>query len=228
MSSPGLHLVVQLYGKSETLPFERMLECIRRNSEFSFVKKITVLCEGERLLGGNKIRSLVISSIASYTDLMKIAQDGNTDEDITHFAVSNTDIFLTQGISCVMDKLINLSSVAAISRIELDGSRLFEPKHSQDLHLFKSHNFSRKVLSSSNYQLGIAGCENLFAMSLYSHGYNIWNPCLDCKIIHNDPSPRAQFSDRYSGAYLFLPPCNTCDVDSVSPVYEAHIARNMI
>ena len=223
----GLHLVVQLYGEAGSMPHERMIDCIYKNSEIDFVSKITVLCEGEKLFANSKIRSLPAKGRSSYADLMNIAQESSTKKEITHFAISNTDIFLTQDIADVMEKIVDSSAVAAISRTEMNGRLVEPPKSSQDLWVFKSHAFSPKVLRSTWQQLGIAGCEHLFAMSLYSHGYDIWNPCLDCQLIHNDPSPKIQWADRYYGTYLFLPPCNISDVGSVSPEYESSVARNV-
>jgi predicted SAM-dependent methyltransferase len=227
MTHPGLHLVVQLYGQAGSEPHERMLKCISENSKLDFVKKITVVWESANKTSNNKKIVIVPSqSRASYTDLLKFSQHMR-DETITHIAVANTDILLSEDVLRVMKRITRNSSAAAVSRTEMTGDLCQNPKLSQDLWIFKKHRFTPKLLDRCDYQLGVAGCENLFAMALYSHGYNIWNPCLDCKVIHNDPAPKREWSDRYYGSYLFLPPCKVEEVDTTSPKYEgSHIRQN--
>ena len=225
MTPLGLHLVVQLYGQPQSKAHERMLECIQKNSELEFVKRITVVCEGKRTeFRDKKIKAIASNRRASYADLLKAAQSYSSEE-VTHFAVANTDIFLTEDILCVMRKITKTSSLAAISRTETNGQLIAEPKVSQDLWIFKAHQIIPRVLAQCEYLLGIAGCEHLFAMSLYSHGYDIWNPCLNCQVIHNDPNPKNQWADRYHGSYLFIPPCDTNDIGSTQPKYEVSLMR---
>lgn len=228
MSPPALHLIVQLYGREESASHKRMMECICRNAELEFIKKITVASEDSYALQDNgKIEILHFTKRCSYADLLEIAASNAGKQETTHFAISNTDIYLTDDILACMRKITLNSQVAAISRTETSGE-LFQPaKWSQDLWLFKSHIPNPKVAQLSWQLLGVAGCEHLFAMSLYSQGYDIWNPCLDCKIIHNDPKPKTEWHDRYYGSYLYLLPCTIGDVSSNPPQYEVVVARDI-
>lgn len=225
MTELNLHLIVQLYGKPGSDVRDRMTDCITNNANIDFVSKITVMCEsGQSSFSSKKIDILKSNGRATYADLLKIAQ-ARSAPSVSHFAIANTDIILTPDILSLMDRLSEFSSVAAITRTESNGQLFAQPKYSQDFWIFKAHSFIQRVLGECGYKLGVAGCEHLFAMALYAHGYNIWNPCLDCKIIHNDPAPKLQWSDRYHGSYLFLPPCRIADVESEKPAYQVHLSR---
>lgn len=227
MSQPALHLIVQLYGEEEGASHKRMIECIHRNAELEFIKKITVASEGSYAIRDNgKIKILHLKKRCSYADLLEIATSNAGEQEITHFAISNTDILLTGDILSCMRKIIHNSQVAAISRTEMSGELVKQPKWSQDLWLFKSH-IPNPMLAKSSWQLlGIAGCEHLFAMSLHSQGYKIWNPCLDCRIIHNDEKPKNRWHERYYGSYLYLLPCTIEDLSSNPPQYQTVVVRD--
>lgn len=220
----SLHLIVQLYGNKDDLHFKRMSECIRKNAEFDFVEMITVVCDLGSAVppDGGKIRVLFSDIRGSYASLLACARSYDVVQGTTHYALSNTDIFLSNDIYKCMEQITHASHVAAISRTEMSGHLVEKPYCCQDLWLFKSHSPSPRVLESSWNLLGVAGCEHLFAMSLFCHGYNIWNPCLDCKIIHNDPSPKKIWDDseRYFGSYMFLPPCSIAEIATKPPQYK--------
>jgi hypothetical protein len=224
-SSPRIHLVVQMYrARSEDL-FRRMCECIVSNAILDFVSKITVVAENINLrIDNKKIQIVPVDKRLEYKDLLEIGF-GNISEACSHVAVSNTDIFLTDSMKPLLSKVNKKSTVVALSRQELDGKPHPNPKFSQDLWLFLPHKPDGALLEACRFRLGIAGCEHMFAMALYSHGYNIWNPSMDCIIRHNDPNPRIAFNERYQGAYLYLPPCKTEDVEEREPSYEISVAR---
>jgi len=62
-------------------------------------------------------------------------------------------------------------------------------------------------------------------MELFSQGYKLWNPCLDCRILHVDPEPSTSYTERYRGAHLDLLPCMTIDVEKQTPDYVTGINR---
>jgi predicted SAM-dependent methyltransferase len=224
MESPSLHLVVQLYGQSHADLFGRMIDCISGNAALGFIEKISVLSQGVYHQFENKKIDVIRSrGRATFAECLLIAQDGIGA--CTHFAIANTDIFLSEDVFRVLAGISRSSSVAAVSRTELNGECHFDPKLSQDLWIFKAHKPSNSVLGECNYQLGVAGCEHRFAVALYSHGYDLWNPCEDCRIIHNDPLPKTDWADRYYGSYLYLPPCSIADIESEMPGYELSFAR---
>jgi predicted SAM-dependent methyltransferase len=225
VTSTGLHLIVQLYGEHGSPARERILSCIRENSKLSFIQKITVICENQKQsFEETNIHTIISKRRATFADLLRVGASLG-DSLVTHFAIANSDIFLSDDLARLMKRLSKPSSVAALTRTELNGQLFHQPSYSQDLWLFQVHSPIQEVLNSTNYHLGVAGCEHLFAMTLYTHGYDLWNPCLDCKIIHNDPVPKTQWSDRYYGSYLFLNPCLVEEAGSAEPSYEIHLCR---
>jgi len=202
-----------------------MKECIEHNLKLDVVTQMTIVTQGVEVKTTHpKIQVIRTSERSTYAQLLKIGLDGNYDSS-SHVAISNTDIFLPETLQLLARRLSSKLFVAAVSRHELDGVLRVIPKASQDLWLFCNHKPNEKFLTASDYELGIAGCENLFAMALYSHGYDIWNPSIDLIISHNDPNPRTSWSDWYYGAYLYLLPCSIDDVGSAKPRYEMSFAR---
>ncbi len=222
---PSIHLVVQLYKARNPDLSRRMKECIEHNLKLDVITRMTIVAQGVEIKTTHpKIQVVRTSERSTYAQLLKIGLDGNHDSS-SHVAISNTDIFLAETLELLARRLSSKSSVAAVTRHELDGALHANPKLSQDLWLFCNHKPGEKFLTASDYELGIAGCEHLFAMALQSHGYDIWNPSIDCIISHNDPNPRTSFSDRYNGAYLYLLPCSIDDVGRAKPQYEISISR---
>lgn len=221
-----LHLVVQLYPAGDEAVIERMVKCISSNLRLGCISRMTIVCEGINLtIDSPKVEVARIDHRATYSDLLEIAL-ASSDEQITHCGIANTDIYFSDDLERLIKVLMDPVMVAAISRHEVNGMLHPDPKWSQDAWIFKRHVPSNDFLQACNYSLGIAGCEHHFAMALHVHGYSIWNPCIDCKIVHADPSPRNVFSQRYYGAYLLLPPCKIEDISSTPPRYEMAISRS--
>jgi hypothetical protein len=220
----ALHLFVQLYRAKDDASFQRMIDCILSNASQDFVEHVTVLCENISVrVDHSKITTKTVTKRHTYADMLK---EASSYVKASHFALANSDIYLEDGFERLMDKMAKPHYVASITRHEINGVLHQDPKLSQDLWLFKRHSPSAALLNTCEYHLGIAGCEHMFAMSLYSHGYNIWNPCLDCKIVHADPSPRSVFPSRYFGPYLFLRPCLIEEIGACEPGYEVNFSRS--
>ncbi len=220
-----LHLLIQMYQPASGPGLNRMLECLDRNLDLDFVGAVTVVCDRVDVPRQDpRIRRLNTTTRASFADMLRIAAVTASDQ-VSHFAIANADIRLTPDIGVLMRRVTAAHTVAAISRHELDGSLCPNPAWSQDVWLFKSHRPVAGLLDVCHYKLGIAGCENRFAMELFSQGYKLWNPCLDCRILHVDPEPSTSYTERYRGAYLYLSPCMTNDVEKQTPDYVTRINR---
>lgn len=224
----NLHLVVQIYGKPDTPSHSRMVACIEQNSRLDCISKISVLSENPEIYtGSGKVEIVPLVRRATFADCLKMCRSGK-DELFTHFAIANTDIFLSEDLDRLLSRLDSKSTVAAVSRREADGSLCSDPKFSQDVWIFKSHCLDNEVLACAEYELGVAGCENLFARSLYEYGYDLWNPCLDCCFIHNDPEPKTAWDRRYYGIYLLLNPCSIDAVGEAPPSYGTGLHRRLL
>lgn len=220
-----LHIIAQIYRPTQRDHLDRMIECIERNASLEFVRRITLLDEGSGVNWANdKIHVIPVNRRASYADMLSIASS-TTHQFSSHYALLNSDIIISDDILKLLQRVTSTSTVAAITRRELDGELRLSPQASQDAWILKAHDLPSDLLDACYFRLGIAGCENLFAMSLYAHGYNLWNPCGDCTIVHNDPQPRMSFPEWVYGAYLWLPACKIEDVENSPPNYELQVIR---
>jgi hypothetical protein len=220
-----LHIIAQIYRPTQRDHLDRMIECIEHNASLEFVRRITLLDEDSGVYWANdKVHVIPVHKRASYADLLTIAASP-AQQFSSHYALLNSDIIISDDILKLLQRVTSASTVAAITRRELDGELRLSPQASQDAWIMKAHELPSGLLDACYFRLGIAGCENLFAMSLYAHGYNLWNPCGDCTILHNDPQPRMSFPEWVYGAYLWLPACNIEDVENSTPSYELRVIR---
>ena len=72
-----------------------MSECVNKNAELDFVRMITIICDLNTTPppNGGKIRVLVSDKRSSYANLLSCALPSEKDQDTTHFALANSDIF---------------------------------------------------------------------------------------------------------------------------------------
>ena len=221
----SLHLFVQLYIPPQEEHLHRMLTCIASNARLAFVSAITVLSEGVAVeVQQDHVRVVPVTGAMTFASMLEHASLSCCSA-ATHFAIGNTDIQLTSDLEALLPKLDSASTAVALTRHEWNGSLYERPLWSQDLWVFRRHDPSADLLRSCDFRMGVAGCESLFAMALYAHGYDIWNPCLDCRVIHHDPAPRTDFPDRYHGAYLCLPECRLAEVGVGRPAYRFIVNR---
>lgn len=225
MTENLLHLAVQTFNTNESTK-NRIIECIHSNLAKNWIGKITILDEGfgVGLPVDSKISVIPISKRATYSDFMKVMFNENSSI-YSHFGIANSDIFFSDDVESLLFKIKKTSTAICLTRHELAGGLCHNPKDSQDAWIFRQHSPASRLLDSSQYELGIAGCEVCFATALYSYGYDLWNPYIDCEITHNDPNPRIHFSDRYQGAYTLIHPCKLEDIEKTPSVYEQVIYR---
>jgi hypothetical protein len=223
----SLELYVQIYpGNPEAI--SRMKQCIAHNSRLRFVQRIHVFNEGIKDIDINpKVSYEEIERRLSFAELVNAIF--NTIKPLSsHIAIANSDIFLSDDIYKVLNKIRHRNTVIALTRREIDGHFLFNPKLSQDVWILKNHSPNEELQRKIQCYPGVAGCEHIFAMGLFCEGYEIWNPCLDCSVTHNDPKPKTKWSIRHHGAYLYIPPCQINDIENTKTPYEIHISRNQM
>jgi hypothetical protein len=164
------------------------------------------------------------AALARAHDLLtRVSWENATIDSTVRSAVEPFDQGGERFIICGEDIRITSSSVIALTRRELDGE--FPPFYqglSQDTWIMKGHPVDPLLRDTANLALGIAGCENIFTAQLIANGYSVWNPCLDIRTTHNDPSPNYNYRDckRYYGFYAFPAPCHIRDVESSIPDYQ--------
>lgn len=217
-------ILAQFYPHPRLDVMDFIRRSILANAALDFVDEILLAYEGNAASPPihPKIKYFPVGNRVNYAWMLELMSDVNPIRDgLT--CIINSDIVLGESVGLLSNAIKSNNTVVALSRYESDGTLCSHPQWSQDCWIFKSHQVSRAVLKRSEYDLGVAGCENMFAMSLFIHGYRIWNPCMDVRVNHSDPDPQIFFKHRYYGSYLFLPPCRIADVEINSPQYQSMI-----
>lgn len=224
-----MRLYTQIYSRPQEKNVSLIVnETIVSNAKNPHISEIIAVCEaGVNPPAHPKIRSVSTCKRANFASMLQIAGDDSAYKS-SPFCIANSDIELTDTAVETGHALASPNSVIALSRHEVNGDLCPNPQWSQDCWIFASHKPIEAIAERSKFDLGIAGCENMFAMALLTHGYNIWNPCLDVIIKHRDPKPQAAFIHRYYGAYLLLPPCQASDLEVNMPRYEIMIKKYSI
>lgn len=212
----------QHYKPSNPTKEKQLNECLIHNKGLGIFDEVTLLMEDED--GNSNIdacRKINLGRRCSFSDFLELVSSPEYKDH--HVVFANSDLFMSEDILPAVKQLSSPSSVIALTRRELDGE--FPPFYqglSQDTWIMKGHPVDSLLRDTANLALGVAGCENIFAAQLIANGYNVWNPCLDIRTTHNDPSPNYNYRDckRYYGFYAFPAPCHIRDVESSIPEYQ--------
>ena len=212
----------QHYKPSNPVKRGQLNACLEHNKELGIFTKITLLIEDlDDDANTDSCLTVHLGRRSSFSDFLELVSSPEYRDH--HLVFSNSDIFMSEDILLAAKQLSSPSSVIALTRRELDGE--FPPFYqglSQDTWIMKGHPVDPLLRDTANLALGIAGCENIFTAQLIANGYNVWNPCLDIRTTHNDPSPNYNYRDckRYYGFYAFPAPCHIGDVESSIPEYQ--------
>lgn len=151
-------------------------ECLRRNIENDFIKKIHLFieCDIEKYgIYSDKLIYHNINKRPTFSDLFYFQENNR----IT--IVANSDISFDNSIG----KLNNINmdgKLIALSRWELTGKLVVDPHGSQDCWIFTAPCKPMPL----NFYFGAPGCDNHMVFIAKSAGYNVINPCNDIKITH--------------------------------------------
>lgn len=212
----------QRYTPSNPTKMGQLNACLAHNKGLGIFDEITLLVEDmDGDANTDSCQTIHLGRRSSFSDFLGLVSSPEYSDHPIVF--SNSDIFMSEDILLAAKQLSSPSSVIALTRRELDGE--FPPFYqglSQDTWIMKGHAVDPLLRDTANLALGIAGCENVFTAQLVANGYNVWNPCLDVRTTHNDPSPNYNYRDckRYYGFYAFPAPCHIRDVESSIPDYQ--------
>ncbi len=217
-----VHFATQLYRPDSEGVFHRILHVLEQNLAQPWVSSGTVFLDRCQMPWKHPVLSCIsLDRRATYADFLSLASGHNSGQ-ASHLLFANSDILFDQGIEQLASHLISTGSVACITRTELSGSAPagVEKLQSQDAWMLRCQEMDPLLLDQvKGLKLGIPGCEHLLATSLVAHGYDLWNPCLDCQALHMDPEPVSYHSQqmRYWGLYAYIPECRIEDVERKRP-----------
>jgi hypothetical protein len=217
-----VHFATQLYQSEEKNILSTILPVLRRNLTHPSISSSTVFldhCAIPWQLPG--VNWITLNRRATYADYLKLASD-LTMHSASHFLFANSDILMDQGVEHLASHLTSDASVACITRIECTGKAPADVANlqSQDAWMLRSHPVDTFLLEQlKGLNLGVPGCEHLFATALVAHGYDLWNPCLNFRALHMDPDPASYHiqQERYWGLYAYVPECRIEDIEKKRP-----------
>jgi hypothetical protein len=189
-----IHLFTQFFIHRDSVRFQEIKECLRKNVENPNITSIYLLNERiytSKELGVDslKIIQVNIGNRLKYQHVFKYCQDNAIKG---YFILANSDIFLDNSISNLLKSDIHLEKkMFALLRYEyntqnINKSQLFGPRFdSQDTWIFHS-NFP--IIDASikpfHFQFGKPGCDNKMLYLMKILGYQIYNDPLFIKTYH--------------------------------------------
>jgi len=207
----GLKGTVNLYlcNLYETLPDNRkaeLMECHRINCENPLITKIYNF--GNVPYDHPKVVNIPVDTRPTYQDLIDKANETDSD----YHVLTNSDLYYDNTLNWL--EYIDFDNLMlALCRWNIIGNQVkFEAyKWSQGTWIFKG----KINATGCNYELGIPGCENAFALDVNKQGYSVKNPSVDIRAYHLHASNFRTYTqaDRIHGnGYLEV---KVCSVNSV-------------
>jgi hypothetical protein len=162
-----------------------VMECLRRNIESKYLDKVILLIDDPNALAeipqSDKVETILISSRPTYATFFEIINSREANKD--WHVIANSDIYFD-------DTILNLNyygkaqEVAlALTRYDVQkrGVTFYNRTDSQDVWCFHS-----KVMNCSlaDVMLGVPGCDNAIAYSLFKAGYKVHNVSKSIRTYH--------------------------------------------
>jgi len=206
-----IHLITSFYQseKTDELHTKRnseLLHSLKKNIENPLITKIHLYLDDSKALDMiknlDKIHIIAIGSQPLYSELFDYAFDHLKNEICM---ISNSDIYLYE---CEIDCLHRLdNNIFALTRYEhnLSCPLIDTYMGSHDAFIFKSPLSIN--LNPIKHVQNVWGSENSVIDNLYHHGYKIYNPCFQIKIVHlHESGLRNEERIRIPGGHYLFPP----------------------
>ena len=226
-----IHYAAQLYQPKDPDQFDLLVHTLEHNLQLAEVESATIFLDGcdspwSQRSNLNLVRLDRHATFADFLALPACIGVGAAH----HLLFANSDIQFDSSCGLLAQRLRADTSVACITRQETQGvlEAPLDPMQSQDAWMLRVQLFSRLLLDQlAGLRLGVPGCEHLLASVLVGHGFDLWNPSLDCRAWHMDPKPMAYQpgGERYWGFYAYVPACWIADVEELSPEVQFSLAR---
>jgi len=207
-------LFIPYYIPDNVDRYNEILICIQQNINNTAIQSIvlvceTPLCDRASTLITDKCIVWNLGRRVTYSDVFEYANTNCVDS--TLCILVNSDIFLDESIHLLSD--MRSDDFACISRHDVDSdgnvSHINETfmMRSQDTWVFRTP-VCDTLISSSNFRMGINGCDNRIAKLASDAGYTILNPSLSVITyhLHNVNVRTYNRSAGLSGSCLFVWP----------------------
>lgn len=169
----SINLFVQVYKSQDPKRQFELDECLRINREGKLFDRI-----------------IEITDRLTFREMFNLSKQYT--EDINIFA--NSDIYFDETIR--YSRFIPENDCWTLSRWDISGGMciLFDRKDSQDAWIFSG---PVKELGYSDFNFGVAGCDNRIAYELRQAGYRVKNPSKDVHAIHLHESNYRTYDPTY-------------------------------
>jgi hypothetical protein len=217
-----VHFATQLYQSQTKDCLSTLVPILEHNLAQPWISAGTVFLDHcaipVQLPGVHWIR---LDRRATYADFLELAGTVNRQQ-ARHLLFANSDLAFDHSMERVGERLTTETSVVCLTRTEQSGQAPADvaPPQSQDAWMLRTQAVDPLLLQQiAGLRLGVPGCEHLFATALVSHGYDLWNPCIDCRALHMDPEPSSYHRDkqRYWGLYAYIPECHIEEIEQKRP-----------
>ena len=207
-----MRLIVSYFIPSNSQREREINHCLLQNLNNSKITEMIVLDETGYLQSKGKMK-VIHHSRPTYGELIRLFGDGVN-------IIANSDIWFNETIEKA-EALQDGKNCYAITRTEIIGGELvkFENAHyncpphfSQDVWIFRGkHDFdcfdkveawhsTKRITEVIPFQMGIGGCDNIFAWNLLMKGYDVRNPYNDIICIHeHEDRGRPVYTHRITG-----------------------------
>lgn len=201
-------MITQFFKHSNPKRFDEIKECLSRNCANLHIDKIVLINEKDytdefnKIPGSKKIEQFVSGKRLTYANFLQYVRDVVPDNVFT--ILCNADIYFGDALLDLHkinmnDKMLALlrwdvPALAQSDRLEDMSSsgletdaKIFGPRaDSQDTWIFISDSIKSRTwdLNKLNFQLGQAGCDNVFAGHVLRQRFLISNPAISFKTFH--------------------------------------------
>jgi hypothetical protein len=206
LQKPALNLMVQYFTVSNQDRQKEIDDCLKKNCENSFIKKIFLLTEEKfdaEILNHPKIEQIVIGKRLKFSDAFEFANKKLPGE---VFILSNADIYFDESLAKAGEyDFENLFLALSRHNHFKDGREqiiIGNPKYdtrvvqkdyneeggriewaSQDAWIFKTP-ISQDVIDKAGFELGRLNCDGRILWLMKAFGYKVLNPCINIAIRH--------------------------------------------
>ena len=166
--------------------------CLVNNVASPFVEKIHLFVDDDD--ASNRIKELfndsekiIIISVGikpKYSDFFQYILDNLADKTCM---ITNSDIFLYEVNDELLKKITENKIAFALTRYEYNMTHPLINKYcgSHDCYIFNSKFITPSIITShTNYHQNLPGIESHIIKNFCDNGFNVFNPCIQFKIIH--------------------------------------------
>lgn len=194
--------ISEYYQSKNPLRQQEINRSLQANSQLTWISRRLLAFDGISEESPPFSFELLGRSRLTFAAFARLANEQYKQNKNSLLILTNNDIELTDDI-LRLAPWIRTNDVICLSRHEpnLIG---FEhpPEIFQDCWIMRAQPIAAEVIHALDFYLGIPGCDNRYAAIMKQAGFQVWNPCINTRIIHHHRSSvRSTTRNRLTGLY---------------------------